>query len=81
MDGKVGRHDAIKVQCNAQLELANKVGESATVKREVLLPEVNEELLELVKKYTTDGIAEVTRGALNKKERKEKLSEIKDSKR
>ena len=33
---KVG-HDAIKVQCSAQLELAQKVGEKATVKREMIL--------------------------------------------
>ncbi len=74
---KIG-HEAIKVQCNAQLDLANKVGESATIKREVVLPEVNEELLDLVKKHVVDKVTEVTRGAHNKKDRKQLLTEIKE---
>jgi len=32
-------HEAIKVQCQAQLDLAVQVGEAATVKREFVLPE------------------------------------------
>ena len=40
---KIG-HDAIKVQCQAQLDLAEKVGEDATVKRVLELPEENTEL-------------------------------------
>ena len=39
-------HEAIKTQIKAQLELAEKVGERALVKREVVLPEVNEDLKE-----------------------------------
>ena len=35
-------HEAIKVQCKAQLDLAQKVGEKALVKREVELPEEDE---------------------------------------
>ena len=36
-------HEAIKVQCQAQLDLAEKVGEKATVKREVVPLEEDEE--------------------------------------
>ncbi len=75
---KVG-HEAIKVQCQAQLDLAQKVGEKATVKREVEpLPE-NEELKARIKELAADKILEVAKGFLAKHDRKEKLSEIKDA--
>ena len=74
---KVG-HEAIKVQVQAQLDLAEKVGESATVKREVVLAETNEEVKELVKAFATDKIHEVAKGALQKLVRKEKFSAIKE---
>ncbi len=74
---KVG-HEAIKVQCQAQLDLAAKVGEAATVKRE--LPEVqeDEELKTFVRTFTEDKILEVSRGALDKKTRKDAFSKIAD---
>ncbi len=75
---KVG-HEAIKVQCQAQLDLAQKVGEKATVKREHVVAEEIPELKELVKKETRDAIYEVAKGALDKHTRKSKFSEIKDA--
>lgn len=72
---KVG-HEAIKEQCKIQLELAEKVGEKATVKREVVIPEENEEVKELVKGYASDKIYEVAKGALDKMTRKDKFKKI-----
>lgn len=74
---KVG-HEAIKVQCNAQLALAELVGETATVKRELPEVEINEELKELVKSLTVENILTVSRGKLDKKARKKGFSEVKD---
>jgi polyribonucleotide nucleotidyltransferase len=64
---------------SAQLDLAEKVGEKATVKREVEpLPE-NEELKARIKELAADKILEVAKGFMAKHDRKEKLSEIKDA--
>ncbi len=67
---KIG-HEAIKVQCQAQLELAEKVGEKATVKRELPEPEVNEELKNEIAELAKEGILKVARGQFAKTERKE----------
>jgi len=75
---KVG-HDAIKVQCQAQLDLAAKVGEKATVKREPPVIEENEEIKEMVKAFTKDKIYEVSKAALDKMTRKERFTEISDA--
>ncbi len=72
-------HEAIKVQCQAQLDLAAKVGEAATVKREFVLPEPTVELKEYVKTFVSDTISEIARGALDKKMRKERLDALKKS--
>ncbi len=74
---KVG-HEAIKVQCNAQLALAELVGEAATVKRELEAKEENTELKDLVKSLATEGILTVSRGKLDKKARKKGFKEVKD---
>lgn len=73
---KVG-HEAIKVQCKAQLELAQLVGEAATVKR--VLPEApsSDEAFALVKEVTTDKIIAVAHGAMDKVTRKDALKAIK----
>ena len=75
---KVG-HEAIKVQCEAQLALANLVGEAATVKRELAPAEEDEELKAWVKANIKEGILKVGRGKLSKKERKAGLKEVKDA--
>ncbi len=72
---KIG-HDAIKVQCQAQLDLAQKVGESATVKREIEVEEVNTELKDYVKATTKEGIYNICKAALDKKERKNQFKEL-----
>ena len=73
---KVG-HDAIKVQCNAQLALAEKVGEKAAVKREVAEVEENEEVKALVAELMKDKVYEIAKGALDKLTRKKKFEALK----
>ena len=73
---KVG-HDAIKVQINAQLDLANKVGEKATVKREIEVAAENAEVEGLVATISKDAIYEVAKGAHNKEDRKNGLKAAK----
>ncbi|MCI4651137.1 polyribonucleotide nucleotidyltransferase [Phaeodactylibacter sp.] len=72
---KIG-HEAIKVQCQAQLDLAEKVGEKATVKREFVPPVVEDEVKEIVESNTRDKIHEVAAGALDKVARKEGFKAI-----
>ncbi len=71
-------HEAIKVQCQAQLDLAQKVGEKATVKREVVLPEVNEEAKSFVKEFATSRILEVAEGKHDKLTRKKAFKKLKE---
>ena len=73
---KIG-HEAIKVQCNAQLELAKLVGDKA-INREVEVPGEDAEIKELVKERTTDAIYKIASGALDKVTRKEGFKAIKD---
>jgi polyribonucleotide nucleotidyltransferase len=75
---KIG-HEAIKVQCQAQLDLAEKVGEKATVKREAPVIEENEELKEMVKSFASDRIYQIAKGALDKMTRKDQFKELCDS--
>lgn len=75
---KIG-HEAIKVQCQAQLDLAQKVGEKATVKRELATEEVDEELYNEVKAFAKDRILEVSRAALDKGARKDGFKAIADA--
>ncbi|GJM31856.1 MAG: polyribonucleotide nucleotidyltransferase [Saprospiraceae bacterium] len=74
---KVG-HDAIKVQCDAQLALAEKVGEKATVKRVIEFPDVNEELKAKVTELTAAKILEIAKGALDKNSRKDGFKAIRE---
>jgi len=72
---KIG-HEAIKVHCQAQLQLAEKVGEKALVKREVPSPEVDQELLDYVKNFATEGINKISMAGLDKGSRKKGFEEI-----
>ena len=74
---KVG-HDAIKVQCQAQLDLAQKVGEKALIKRVIEVTPENTVVKELVMSFAKDRILEIASGALEKGTRKAGFSEIKD---
>ncbi|MGA1545016.1 MAG: polyribonucleotide nucleotidyltransferase [Saprospiraceae bacterium] len=72
-------HDAIKVQCQAQLELAKKVGDKASNKREIVLLAEDADLKSWVAAETEKAIYEVAAGALDKNARKSKFDEIKTS--
>ncbi len=74
---KVG-HEAIKVHCQAQLDLANLVGEKALNKRPFEAPELNEELYNDVANRCSDSILAVARGAHNKVDRKKGFETIKE---
>ena len=69
-------HDAIKVQCQAQTELAEKVGGKALITREYQVLEENEELLAGITSKTKDQFYEVCKSFLAKHDRKEKFKEI-----
>lgn len=74
---KVG-HDAIKIQCNAQLELAKKVGDKALNKREIEIHQISEELTEKVAEFAKDRIYEIAKGQLDKAARKEGFKTLKE---
>ncbi|MEZ4987080.1 MAG: polyribonucleotide nucleotidyltransferase [Saprospiraceae bacterium] len=75
---KIG-HEAIKVQCQAQLELAKLVGEKALVKRTFEPAAENTELKELVKKECKEGIYKIAKGALDKSASKNGFKEVKEA--
>ncbi len=70
-------HDAIKVQIEAQLELAKKVGDKAIKRAIEPLPE-NEEVLALVKDFAADKILNIASTPTAKKERKDAFTQIKE---
>ena len=72
-------HEFIKKQCQAQLDLAQMVGDKATIKRELPEIEEDEELKKYIEKECKDGILKVSRGALDKATRKDFFSEIKEA--
>ena len=74
---KVG-HEAIKAACAAQVELAQKIGDKALVKREIPPVPSSEEAHELVKAFTTDKIYAVAKGKLEKHTRKAQFKAIKE---
>lgn len=69
-------HDAIKVQCHAQLALAQLVGEKALVKRAVDAPEKDTELNDLITSLAKDKILAISSAALDKTSRKNGFKEI-----
>lgn len=70
-------HDAIKIQCQAQLDLAQKVGDKALNKRDIVLLSEDADLKAWVTGETEKAIYEVAAGALDKSERKSRFEEIK----
>lgn len=74
---KVG-HEAIKVQCQAQLTLAQLVGEKATVKRELPEQPADEELQAYIEKLCKDEMYQVAKGALSKQARSTQFKAIKE---
>ncbi len=72
-------HEFIKKQCQAQLDLAQMVGDKATIKRELPEIEEDEELKKYIEKECKDEILKVSRGALDKATRNDSFSEIKEA--
>jgi polyribonucleotide nucleotidyltransferase len=71
-------HEAIKVQCQAQLELAKLVGDAALIKREVVLPEEDAELKSYVDTFSRSRILEIARASLDKHARKNSFKAIEE---
>ena len=72
---KIG-HEAIKVQCAAQLKLAEKVGANSD-KREYCHETHDEDLRERIKKETYDAVYAVAAEGLGKDERSTKFKSVK----
>ncbi len=72
-------HDAIKVQIQAQLDLAQKVGGKALTRRDVEPMPEDESIKSKVEELAKDKIYEVAKGGLDKSTRKERFTEIKDA--
>ena len=64
-------HEAIKVQCQAQLELAKKVGDAAMIKRPYEPEEVDTELLAKITKFSETRIRELAESGVDKVARRE----------
>ena len=63
---KIG-HEAIKIQCAAQLELAAKVGAASSEKREYCHETHDEHLKERIKKETYDAVYAVAAEGFRKR--------------
>lgn len=70
-------HEAIKVQIQAQLALAQLVGEKALKKRAVVPAEEDEEVKSYVDKTARESLYEVAKSFLDKQTRKAQFDEIK----
>ena len=78
LEGIKTAHDAIKLQCKAQLDLAENI-EKAKVKREYNHEDNDPELKEAIKSATYDKVYEVAKsGIADKHKRYETLSAIKE---
>src|SRR5690606_9976664 len=71
-------HEAIKVQCNAQLELAKLVGGKALTKREIELPETDEEIETRVAELAKDKIYQVAKSFMAKHDRRGQFEKIEE---
>ncbi|MGE5355999.1 MAG: polyribonucleotide nucleotidyltransferase [Deltaproteobacteria bacterium] len=69
-------HEAIKVQVNAQMELARLVGDKALIKRELSDGGEDSELKEEIKSEVEKQIFEIAKGAFSKTDRKSKLKDL-----
>ncbi len=70
-------HEAIKVQCQAQLDLAAKVGTKATQKREIVAADEDEELKKIIDDFGRQRVYDISDGALDKSVRLEMYQAIK----
>lgn len=69
---KIG-HEAVKVQCQAQLVLARLVGDKALIKRTVPTPDSDAELQAKIEAFAKSDIYEIAKGALPKNDRKDRF--------
>ncbi|MEO6190776.1 MAG: polyribonucleotide nucleotidyltransferase [Saprospiraceae bacterium] len=69
-------HEAIKVQIAAQHALAAQISGKTSVKREVIVGEINEEILGSIESQCTADIIKVAEGGFDKQLRKEGLDAI-----
>ncbi len=69
-------HEAIKVQCEAQLALAQKVGPKATQKRVIEVKEEDDELRQIVDQFGRHRILDISRAALEKSIRRDQFDVI-----
>lgn len=69
-------HDAIKVQCQIQLDLAEKIGEAATEKRELEAAETDEKLYREIESALGEKIYSIASSGLPKPDRKEGFDNI-----
>ncbi len=73
---KIG-HEAIKVQCQAQLDLAKLVGDKALIKRENVPAEENEEVKKEVYDFATSKVYDVCKAFSDKLTRKNSFKAVK----
>ncbi len=71
-------HEAVKVQCKAQLALAELVGEKATVKRVIEPQPEDEDIKAAVEALIKDKVTAIAKTPTEKHERKEKFKALKD---
>ena len=69
-------HEAIKVQCRAQLTLADMLGESIAKKREIPVVEEDQELTDFLKTNAATQIKTIAESALEKHARKDGFDAI-----
>lgn len=78
IDAIMFAHEAIKVQCQAQLDLAAQV-EKAAVKREYCHEDSDEELYERIKSETYQKFYDIAKSPTSKSERSERFAEVKET--
>ncbi|MEM9928215.1 MAG: polyribonucleotide nucleotidyltransferase, partial [Bacteroidota bacterium] len=77
IDALKAGHEAIKVQCEAQLKLREMVGDKA-ITRDVEIHEIPEDIVAYVEGKVKGAIQDMARSALNKAQRKAAYKKIKE---
>ncbi|MEP7322616.1 MAG: polyribonucleotide nucleotidyltransferase, partial [Saprospiraceae bacterium] len=72
-------HEAIKLQCKAQKDLAVAAGYSDKPKRPVIIPIIEDDLKEIVSKACKDKIYEIARNPTDKQTRKDNFDKLKST--
>ena len=69
-------HEAIKTQCQAQLDLAQLVGDKALIKRDIVVADSDEELKELITSVAKSKLYDISASALDKNSRKSGFKDV-----